>query len=300
MNLIERLTKPEYVFQPRRLLRRLVGHSTPARVDGSYSLPLPWDLQLKVRQLDNVARAVDLLGVHDLVVTEAIWRLARPGDTVVDVGANVGYMTLAMAARLAVAGRVFAFEPQPGVLEELRANVEAACRRYPAVGVTVHGEALSDSSGTAGFALATEAENNRGLAHMDPAGPISVVIRRMDDYAAEFGHDIALMKIDVEGHEPAVLRGAASLLASGAIRHIVIEEHGRYPTEATTLLEGFGYSIFTLERTLLRVRLGDPKRPRRTSWEAPSLLATLRPDAAKAAFRTPGWRAIGSTGVLGR
>jgi FkbM family methyltransferase len=47
------------------------------------------------------------------VVTKAIWRLAAPGDTLVDVGANVGYMSLAMIARLARRGRVFAFEPQP-------------------------------------------------------------------------------------------------------------------------------------------------------------------------------------------
>jgi FkbM family methyltransferase len=290
MHLLERLAKPEYVLQPRRLLRRLLGRRASARPDGRYSLPLPWDLDLTVRQLDDVARTVDVLGVHDLVVTEAIWRLAASGDTLVDVGANVGYMSLAMIARLGTGGRVFAFEPQPGVFEELSANLSCARSRYPGVDVTVRREALSDSVGTSGFTLAPDG-SNRGLAHLDPGGAISVTTHRLDDYAAELG-PIALMKIDVEGHEPAVLRGASKLLEAGSIRHLVIEEHGRYPTAATKILESHGYSIFGLERTFLRVHLGDPARWHRTSWQAPSLLATRQPDQALAAFRSPGWRSL--------
>jgi FkbM family methyltransferase len=295
VHLMERLTKPEYAFQPGRLLRRLLGRSAPLGADGLYSLRLPWKLELKVRQLDDVARAIDVLGVHDLVVTEAIWRLAAPGDTLVDVGANVGYMSLAMIARLGQSGRVFAFEPQPGVFDELSANLAAARVRFPRVDVTVRCEALSDSAGTAGLVLPDASENNRGLAHIDTAGGgISVITRRLDDYASELGSHIAFMKVDVEGHEPAVLRGATKLLGSGAIRHVVMEEHGRYPTEATLLLESLGYAVFSLERSFLRVRLGDPARPRRSSWQAPSLLATRQPQAAIAAFRTPGWRALSS------
>jgi FkbM family methyltransferase len=292
MRIIERLTKPEYVLQPARLLRRVFGRSASPGADGLYSLPLPWKLDLQVRQLDDVARAVDVLGVHDLVVTEAIWRLAAPGDTLVDVGANVGYMSLAMIARLGHAGRVFSYEPQPGVFEELSANVAAARERFPRIDVSVRREALSDCVGTARFVVPKGTGSNRGLAHIDPGGTVSVITQRLDDCADELGPAIALMKIDVEGHEPAVLRGASKLLEKGAIRHVVIEEHGRYPTEATTLLEGFGYSIFSLERSFLRVRLGDPARQHRTSWQAPSLLATRHPAAVIAAFRAPGWRAL--------
>ena len=293
MQLIERLTKPEYVYRPLLFLRRLFGYSASKGPDGFYSLPLPWNLDLRVSRLDNVGRTVDVLGVHDLVVTEAIWRLARPGDTVVDVGAHVGYMSLAMMARLGDAGRVFAFDPQPGVFEELSANLDAARKRFPGIVVRVKCEALSDTAGTLGFVIPEGTTTNRGLAHIDPSGGgIAVEARRLDDYADELSPEIALIKIDVEGHESAVLRGATKLLERGAIRHVIMEEHARYPTEATVLLESFGYSIFSLERSFLRARLGDPNHPRRTSWQAPSLLATRQPREAEAAFRAPGWRAL--------
>lgn len=53
------------------------------------------------------------------------------------------------------------------------------------------------------------------------------------------------MKIDVEGHEAAAFRGAQSLLGNGAIDHVILEEHRDPPTEATSLLSGFGYMRFS-------------------------------------------------------
>jgi FkbM family methyltransferase len=293
MDLLERITKPEYFMRPRQLLRRLRGRTAMAHADGSYTLPLPWDVELRVRKLDSVTRAVDVLGVHDLVVTESIWRLAAPGDTVVDVGANVGYMTIAMIARLGESGHVFSFEPQPGVRDELAANVAAARGRFPGVRTSLHFEAISDSAGTASIVMPPGSDDNRGLAHLGaPGAGVAVTTRRLDDFASELGARVALVKIDVEGHEPAVLRGATKLLEGGSLRHIILEEHKRYPTEASLLLERAGYTIFTLERSLLRVRLGDPSRPRRSSWEAPSLLATREPELAIRTFRPMGWRAL--------
>jgi FkbM family methyltransferase len=262
--------------------------------DGTYSLPLPWNLALRVTRLDDIGQGVDVLGVHDLVVTEAIWRLASPGDTLVDVGANVGYMSLVMMARLGRSGRVFSFEPQPGVFDELSANLDAAGRRLPGVTTNARFEALSDSEGTAMLWMPPDA--NRGLARLDPTGGVPVPTRRLDGYAAEFSPEVAVLKIDVEGHEPAVLRGAKGLLERGLVRNIVLEEHGTYPTESTTFLEGLGYTIFTLQRSLLRVVLGDPAAARRASWTAPSLLATRRPDDAARAFRPLGWFALSTRG----
>jgi FkbM family methyltransferase len=295
MNVVERLAKPEYLLQPRRLLRRLLGRSAAAGRDGMYVLPLPWSLDLQVRQLDAIGQGVDRLGVHDLVVTEAIWRLIRPGDTVIDVGANVGYMSLAMMARLGRSGRVFAFEPQPGVFDELSTNIAAARERLPGLEVIVRAEALSDSVGTAGLLLPAGSKDNRGLAHIGAVSEgVPVPLRRLDEFASELGPDVALIKIDVEGHEPAVLRGAGALIERGVVRHVIIEEHGRYPTEASSLLERSGYTIFSLDRSLLRVRLGDPARPQRTWWQAPSLLATRTPSDVAKLFGPIGWRALGS------
>jgi FkbM family methyltransferase len=295
MTPLARVLKPEYLLQPGRLWRRLSGRTSKPAADGTYSLGLPWGVSLRVRQLDEICQTIDLLGVYDLVVTEAIWRLVRPGDTVLDVGANVGYMTLAMTARLAGSGRVFSFEPHPSLFGELALNATAARERFAGVEVSARREALSDTAGAVGLRIPEGFDANRGLASVGPAGEgIPVTARRLDDLADEIGAEVALMKIDVEGHEHATFRGAASMLKSGAIRNVILEEHGSYPNDLSKFLLGFGYTFFSLERSLLGPRLGDPARPRRSGWEAPSLLATRTPDQARAAFRRVGWRSLGT------
>jgi FkbM family methyltransferase len=208
MRSISALCKPEYLLQPRYLARRILGRRRAADDHGMFVLPLPWGLSMAVRELDTLAQAIDRLGVYDLVVTETIWRLIRPGDTVLDVGANVGCMSLAMAARLEKRGRVFAFEPHPGLFGELSSNVEAARKRFPGVDVRVFREAVSDSAGTASLHIPVDFAARRGLAYLGhgvgapvATEQIEVSTRRLDDHASELGGSIALMKIDVEGHE---------------------------------------------------------------------------------------------------
>jgi hypothetical protein len=122
---------------------------------------------------------------------------------------------------------------------------------------------------------------------------VDVTTRPLDEHAGQFGGSVAVRKVDVEGHEAAVFRGARSLLATGAIRHVLFEEHREPPTDATEALTACGYSLFSLERTLFGPRLGDALHRRRSKWEAPSLLATRTPDEALAVCRPLGWRVLG-------
>jgi FkbM family methyltransferase len=167
--------------------------------------------------------------------------LVRPGDLVFDVGANIGEFTGAFRD---LGARVVAVEPQP----RLTAHLRARFRADPLV--TVVATAVSDQAGeatlylTAADALATlEAERANGGAtgagaELEWNGRITVPLQTLDALVAEHGAPV-LVKIDVEGHEPGVVRGLT------AARPSVFFEVNR-PGVRTVLdtLAGRGYAEF--------------------------------------------------------
>ena len=149
----------------------------------------------------------------------------EPGMTVVDVGANVGQMTLEMAHLVGPAGRVIAIEPGPGNLAVLRRHVEgngfsdrvtivaAAC-------CAVHrGKMELDIPGGnaagvgSGFQLAGIGIAPNPIAASLPSVKLNVGTVSLDGLMVELGASPAVLKIDVEGAEVEVIRGAADLLA---------------------------------------------------------------------------------------
>lgn len=106
---------------------------------------------------------------------------------------------------------------------------------------------------------------------------------------------IGLLKIDVEGHELAVLEGGMGLFQRKQIRDIVFEEHDLYPTPVTTFLEEHGYTLFRLTKqfrglgvTPIREKVED------SSYEPPSYLATVEPSRATQMLQTKGWAVFGT------
>ena len=170
-------------------------------------------------------------------------------SSVWDIGANVGFWTLWLAATVDRTCRIRAYEPDERNLVHLRENVG----RNGLTNVDVRECALSSSSGTMSLELDETAMMNSlrssGLqAVAVPAGMASVVVRTVDQEAAEFGiPDLA--KIDVEGHELDVLKGASTLLA--ARRSVLLLEvtrpASRSGQEAIRLLRAAGYTVQALD-----------------------------------------------------
>jgi FkbM family methyltransferase len=158
--------------------------------------------------------------------------LVSRSDTVVDVGANLGLHSVLLDE---LASRVLAFEPNPRLLPALRRTV-AGLRNTELVEC-----ALADFDGTAHF----DDQGDHSAGAIAPEGDV-VNVRRLDDVLG--GAPVHLMKIDVEGHEAAVLRGAESTLR--ACRPIIIYEQlrGTGPT-AHDYLETFGYSFRVITRS---------------------------------------------------
>ncbi|CAN5280247.1 FkbM family methyltransferase [soil metagenome] len=182
-------------------------------------------------------------GYWEMWVTEAMMHLVRPGMTVIDAGANLGYFTMLMADLVGTDGRVLAIEPNPDLVSRLRRSVSV--NGY-AARTAVHDCGLGDRQGNAGLIVPAGEPKNGYLAATGIAGGVNVPLRRLDEI--EGALDADFIKIDVEGSEEAVWRGMTGIIARGRPLTIVLEfTPGRYADPARFLDEilaaGFGLRI---------------------------------------------------------
>lgn len=138
--------------------------------------------------------------------------LCRPGDYVLDIGANVGDWTTAIARKVGSGGRVLAFEPVPYLAETVAKTARISRHDW----VEVHELALSAEDGTAEFSVEKGNSGGSRLGRVEgDFSPMAVQTRRLDGFLEQrpdIDH-IDLIKIDVEGHELDVLVGARNTLA---------------------------------------------------------------------------------------
>lgn len=176
----------------------------------------------------------------------------RPGDTFVDVGANIGLYTLKAARLAGPQGRVFAAEPGHAARGELEANI--ALNTFN--NITVFAGALSDAEGEATLHHVDRGNDPQAfslLADGTEKSSETVTVTTLDAIVAAQGlARVDCIKIDVEGFEAHVLRGARETLARW--HPTVIFEvncptllQSREPADgAWNLLEALGYRFFRL------------------------------------------------------
>jgi FkbM family methyltransferase len=163
---------------------------------------------------------------EDRLLMQRVFESLRPGDAFLDVGSHVGLYAIGAAARVGSEGRVTAFEPTPDTVAKLAHNL--ALNRLSGR-VQIVEVALSDTCGsvdfvTSGTSMMNSIFTGAPEGHRRPGGPprsIRVRTECLDRYLTGDRHTVA--KIDTEGHELFVLRGAAKLLASDAT--IFVELH---------------------------------------------------------------------------
>jgi FkbM family methyltransferase len=281
--------KPEYLWRPGQILRRLSYKPSNAVV----SLSLPWNCTINACSAEVIGRSIATQGVYDLPVTEAIMRLADPGDTALDIGANIGYMSLVLALSVGPRGRVLSFEPSPTVLPVLRMNV-SHWSSLAIAPIEVQAIALSDHDGEGRLGFPTDGDPNWGLASLEAEeGAISVKLSRLDSLDCR---GAGIMKIDVEGHEASVFAGASNLLDKKLIRDILFEEHHPYPARSHKILLDHGYRIFRLTRSAWRPVLCPADEPNRQAYLPSNFLATADPARVESRFRDGGWQALSNGG----
>lgn len=172
------------------------------------------------------------LGTYEPWVQDALSSVLRPGMTVWDVGAHIGYHSLLMH-RLTNGGPLVAFEPHPDNRSRLQHHLDL----NGASGVVVLPFAVGAEAGTA---YLNTIEGNYATAHFSEIGEECRVVTL--DSVLEKQPAPNLVKMDIEGGEEEALSGAPNLLR--AVRPIwLMELHGVRGQRAVELLEGAGYTI---------------------------------------------------------
>lgn len=215
----------------RRLAAWLAWQAWERTVRRPWTVTLDGGATLELVPHDPVTAEVLYCGLPDWAEMSFIRRYLRPGDRFVDVGANVGLYTLVAAGVEGVG--VVAFEPDPATRARAAANV---ARNRLAERVELRAEAVGAAPG---HSLLTTGHGpmNRLVAGPTPAttATTDVTVTTLD---AALDGGAALVKVDVEGAEAAVLDGAARLLA-GHRPALVLEAND--PGALTARLGPLGY-----------------------------------------------------------
>jgi FkbM family methyltransferase len=219
--------------------------------------------------------------------------LLRPGDCFVDVGANIGMITLHARHLVGADGRIDAFEPNPKCVMA----IEEHLRMNDIRNVVVHRCALADSPRSMDLALASEHTGTATLAPVSRAiETVRVDVRVGDD---EISSIPRVIKIDVEGFELQVLKGLEKTLQHKPfVITELIESHlknaGTSIAEVRNFLRARGYKPYGIglhrTRRFLPVRLALADLDQRDEYEAFTDIlwaATELPDDLKRAIRSP-------------
>ena len=97
--MVYQLAKPWYVWRPWQLVHRALATVKSPKSE-FVPLPVAWGASVWADPAKTIGRSILTTGVYDLAVTEVLGRLIAPGDTVIDAGANVGYMHALESVRL--------------------------------------------------------------------------------------------------------------------------------------------------------------------------------------------------------
>lgn len=229
---------------------------------------------------DTVGRNLYLHGAFEWATTLALRALIRPGDVVVDAGAHIGTYSL-LAARLAgPTGRVLAFEPDAGN----RALLQRNAGENRASTVTISACGLWSEDAELALVASPDAGNSGMPSLVRPGDGPTVRCLALD--GAVDACDV--MKVDVEGAELQLLRGAHRVLRDQQ-PSIVIELGDDRPLP---LLRGLGYDIYGMEvdrggLRLVPIREGQDPARFREAWHALNVVA-LHPDSvARRDLRLP-------------
>jgi len=249
------------------ILARFIRSSINASVDEGLTVieVAAGDLKGYKVLLNLKAEKSRWLGTYELELQAALREFLRPGMTVYDVGANIGYVTLMMAHNCGSAGRIFAFEALPANVERIRKNI--ALNNLS--NVTVVSAAVTDKTAPVKFYVHDsvgmgKAAGSAGRREEQYKAEITVPGLSLDEFV--YGQEQAApeaVKMDIEGGEVLALPGMIRILRE-AHPILFLELHGPESEKAAwETLSAAGYSLHAMESGYPRI-----ESPEQLGWKA--------------------------------
>ena len=189
---------------------------------------------------------------YDRFEIECLKQLIKEGDTVVDLGANIGYYTLILAQLVGKSGHVYAFEPDPLNFEILSKNV----KENKHDNVTLVQKAISDKNGKVKLYVSKRnLASHRIFDAEDKRKSIEVDVTTLDEYFQKSKKPIKFIKMDVEGAEGATILGASKIIEDSKNLVIMMEyfpkwikKFGDVPEEILKSLVGKKFKLFNINK----------------------------------------------------
>lgn len=213
-------------------------------------------------------------GAYERELVDLFKLVLKPGMTVLDVGANIGYFSVLAAGLVGESGQVHSFEPAPTCFARLKRNLAA----FPWASASA--VAVGDAPGTACFHFSDKA-NETGWGSLLSEGDActretTVPVVRLDDWAREQGIGrVDFIKMDIEGAEFRALQGATELLSRyrpvvvAELNSVCLARDDRQPSDVLAQLRAAGYDNFEFNDGVLAV----PREARHQMVEIESLSA---------------------------
>jgi FkbM family methyltransferase len=233
------ITRRLPAFRGRTRIAALIARRS---IDPRVAYRTPQGIALRVEPGDLFQVAM-LMGFHEPRVAGLIAREVRPGSIALDVGHMIGYFSLLMAKRTGRGGAVHAFDPDPRAHERLAENVSRNSMPW----ITANLLALGARAGTARFGIHERIGWSSTKEVKEFSEWTSVPMQTLDEYVAEHEIDptrISVIKVDAEGGELEVLKGARDTLAAGApdvVVEVIPQRPGEPAGELLDYMRGLGY-----------------------------------------------------------
>ena len=202
-------------------------------------------------------------GVYDPDQTGWVKRHLREGSVFIDIGASFGYYTSLAWSLVGRRGRVFSFEPSPHAYSTLKHNL----RGYKFRNITLVNAAVGRGVGeiTIYMPPAAGLHSPSAFVSHEEYPPLRVPLTSLDEFAPIASLDqIDMVKMDVEGSEPDVLKGMSGLIGRGKVKRIICEFNSWWLNANNTTVESLhstflqmGFEIedqTTLQKNLPAIR----------------------------------------------